>query len=868
MSAVSPATHGHAGEHGGHGAGHPEIGFLKKYVFSIDHKVIGIQFLFMGLMFMVVGGLLAMLIRWQMAWPDSETQGRDHPVPILAKSLWATVDAKMPLGAITAIDTVNNTVTVGNVSPFDVRPGDAVTITAAGGQTATGEVRGVEDRQATIDLATPSAGVLKAGDRVLGKRIPGPMPPDFYTMVFSMHGSIMIFFVIIPLLVGTFGNYLIPLKIGAPDMAFPFLNGAVFWTALPAGAIMVASFFMPHGPAGAGWTSYPPLSSIQQDAKPWDHTSRWYVYQRPKSELETIGQFLRIGGKVVALQEAKFQNGVLTASLPVGTSQALIEKSNAAVKAALQAYKKEMRTTLQGVDVQVKSAREAPALLTITGADEVTARNLLARAQDELSWQGTWSDASLIAGFLAMAGMIGFICAYFIRFGSTALNIVVGLTLSVVIGFFVNKGVQFAAFDGQSAWFLSITWLGFSSIMGALNYLTTIIKLRCPGMTMFRLPLSVWSLFITSLLVLLATPVLASALLLNLLDHHRLTSFFLPLNWTRSNHLEIVAGGGYPVLHQHLFWFYSHPAVYIMIVPAMGMVSDIISVFSRKPIFGYRPMVYAMAGIAFLGFIVWAHHMFQSGMNPTLATTFAISTMFIAVPSAIKTFNWLGTLWRGNIIYTSAMLNALAFVAMFVIGGLSGIFMASTAIDVHIHDTYFIVAHIHYVLFGGSMFGIFAAIYFWYPKMFGRMMNDRLGKIHFWITFIGFNCTFFTMHILGMRGMPRRVAGYTNYNSFADLQPMNVFITMSAFVMAVGQIPFVINFIGSWVWGKKAPQNPWNATTLEWVDAPSPPPHGNFTTVPQVYHGPYEYSSPLVEEDWLAQTRYVEGLEEVAVKGH
>jgi len=300
----------------------------------------------------------------------------------------------------------------------------------------------------------------------------------------------------------------------------------------------------------------------------------------------------------------------------------------------------------------------------------------------------------------------------------------------------------------------------------------------------------------------------------------------------------------------------------------MGMVSDIIAVFSRKPIFGYRPMVYAMAGIAFLGFIVWAHHMFQSGMNASLGTTFAISTMFIAVPSAIKTFNWLGTLWRGNIIYATPMLNALAFVAMFVIGGLSGIFMASTAIDVHIHDTYFIVAHIHYVLFGGSMFGIFAAIYFWYPKMFGRMMSEKLGKIHFWITFIGFNCTFFAMHILGMRGMPRRVAGFTNYKSFADLQPMNIFITMSAFVMAVGQIPFVINFIGSWFWGKKAPRNPWNATTLEWVDTSSPPPHGNFTTVPQVYHGPYEYSSPLVEEDFLPQTRYVEGIEEAAVGAH
>jgi len=540
-----------------------------------------------------------------------------------------------------------------------------------------------------------------------------------------------------------------------------------------------------------------------------------------------------------------------------------------AAKKGIEEYKKLSGSDAKGVTAAAKfDAAAGKGQLVIAGADEAAARAILRDARDNLRWQGTWSDASLVAGFLAMSAMIGFVCAYYMRLGGTAINVVAGLAVAMTGGFFLNKCVQYAAFDGQSAWFLSIAWLGFSSIMGALNYLTTIIKLRCPGMTMFRLPLSVWSLFITSMLVLLATPVLASALTLNLLDHHRLTSFFIPLNWTRSNHLEVVAGGGYPVLHQHLFWFYSHPAVYIMIVPAMGMMSDIIAVFSRKPVFGYRPMVYAMAGIAFLGFIVWAHHMFQSGMNATLGTTFAISTMFIAVPSAIKVFNWLGTIWRGNLIFSSAMLNALAFVSMFVIGGLSGIFMASTAIDVHIHDTYFIVAHIHYVLFGGSLFGIFAAIYFWYPKMFGRMMSERLGKIHFWVTFVGFNCTFFAMHILGMRGMPRRVAGYTNYNSFADLQPMNQFITYSAFVMAIGQIPFVINFIGSWVWGKKAPQNPWNATTLEWVEAPSPPPHGNFAKVPLVYHGPYEYSSPLVEEDWLAQTRYVEGLEGVTVAAH
>jgi cytochrome c oxidase subunit I len=295
------------------------------------------------------------------------------------------------------------------------------------------------------------------------------------------------------------------------------------------------------------------------------------------------------------------------------------------------------------------------------------------------------------------------------------------------------------------------------------------------------------------------------------------------------------------------------------------MVSDIIATFSRKPVFGYRPMVYALAGIAFLGFIVWAHHMFQSGMNPTLGTTFAVSTMFIAVPSAIKTFNWLGTLWRGNIIYSVPMCNALAFVSMFVIGGLSGIFMASTAVDVHIHDTYFIVAHIHYVLFGGSMFGIWAAIYYYYPKMFGRMMNNKLGYIHFFLSFIFFNCTFFAMHILGMAGMPRRYANYMNFTQFSHLQPMNEFISLSAFGLGLAQIPFIINFLGSWIWGPKAPRNPWNATTLEW-ETESPPPHGNFEKTPIVYHGPYEYASPLVEEDFLPQTRYVEGAEKLVVK--
>jgi len=679
-------SHAHHDDHA-HAHAHADPGFLKKYIFSMDHKIIGLQFLFVSLLFFVVGGLLAMLIRWQLAWPGDP----EHPVPILGTMLWGTTD--------------------------------------------------------------PATGAVT----------PGLMPPQFYNMVFSMHASIMIFFVIIPLLVGVFGNYLIPLKIGAGDMAFPFLNGLAFWFALPAGAIMVAGFWLPGGAAAAGWTSYPPLS-----------------HMIPPESLGITG--------------------------------------------------------IAGNWLQVPNS--------------------------------TWPMTPIIMNFLALFMMFAFICAYYVNLGNKPLNVAVSVILSLVGAWLLVRGIQRAAFNGQAAWFLSVIWLGFSSLMGAVNYLTTIIKLRCPGMTMFRLPLSVWSLFITSLLVLLATPVLAATLTMNLLDHHRITSFFQPYNWVLSDTLQDSAGGGFVIMHQHLFWFYSHPAVYIMILPAMGMVSDIISVFARKPIFGYRPMVYALAGIAFLGFIVWAHHMFQSGMNPTLGTTFAVSTMFIAVPSAIKTFNWLGTLWGGNIQLTTAMWNAIAFVAMFVIGGLSGIFMASTAVDVHIHDTYFIVAHIHYVLFGGTTFGVFAAIYFWYPKMFGRMMSETLGKIHFWLSFIAFNGTFFAMHILGMGGFPRRVADYMDYGSFAHFQPMNLFITMSAFLLGLAQIPFIINFIGSWIWGAKAPSNPWNATTLEWADTTSPPPHGNFVKVPVVHHGPYEYSSPLVEEDWLAQTRYVEGAEQLAAAKH
>ncbi|HSI33892.1 MAG: cbb3-type cytochrome c oxidase subunit I [Phycisphaerae bacterium] len=944
MNATAPAHHDdHA---------HHDPGFLKKYVFSTDHKVIGIQFLFMGLMFCVIGGGLAMLIRWQLAWPGD--MQNDRPVPLLGYALWSKPANDRVIGLTIEHDAAKKSITLANAqglkklsagdafhlrtdagvvypskvialdkqrvtldvsaAPADLKfevgkevkraieLGKVASVDAAGftveglgghdvvaprgdatgdtvivkpvannavtpvddAKSAKATVTGFEKGRATFALAPGAPAAPKVGDLVIGKRVPGPMPADFFNMVFTMHATIMIFFVVIPLLVGTFGNYLIPLKIGAADMAFPFLNGLAFWSAIPSGAIMVAGFFMPGGHAQAGWTSYPPVSTVSQNPKPWN-TGSWYAWKQPVTATEHAADVLRIGGHVVDLAvTADGKNVVLT--VPALTDPALAKRASNAANAALSEFK-EKRTDLklaEATSTFAPATADKPATITLAGADEAALRAVAADTQSKLRWRSNWSDVAIISTYLAFFLMAGFMAAHYVRLGHPVVNFLVGLPIAATAGFFLNKFAQYAAFDGQSAWFLSIIILGFSSLMGAVNYLTTIIKLRCPGMTMFRLPLSVWSLFITSLLVLLATPVLASALTLNLLDHHGLTSFFVPMNWTRSNAIQTVAfmggsttisGGGYPLLHQHLFWFYSHPAVYIMILPAMGMVSDILAVFARKPIFGYRPMVYAMGGIAFLGFIVWAHHMFQSGMNPTLGTTFAVSTMFIAVPSAIKVFNWLGTLWRGNIQFTSAMCNALAFVSMFVIGGLSGIFMASTAVDVHIHDTYFIVAHIHYVLFGGSLFGIFAGIYFWYPKMFGRVMNEFWGRVHFVLTFVSFNCTFFAMHILGLAGYPRRVPTGNKYQLYAQFQDMNWFISISAFVLGISQLPFIINFLGGLIWGKKASQNPWNATTLEWVDAPTPPPHNNFLVTPVVHHGPYEYSSPLVEEDFLAQTR-------------
>ncbi|UCC71183.1 MAG: cbb3-type cytochrome c oxidase subunit I [Gemmatimonadota bacterium] len=568
---AAPLAHGH----------HEEMSFVRKYIFSTDHKIIGIQFLFASLAFLALGGVLAIMLRWQLGFPGE---------------------------------------------------------------------------------AMPGVGVVA---------------PKFYNALVTMHGTFMVFFAVMPLLVGVYANYLIPLKIGAPDMAFPRLNMLSFWIFVQSGIVMTASLFVEGGAPGAGWTAYAPLSAVPQ-----------------------------------------------------------------------------------------------------------------------------YTGVSL----------------------------------------------------GQQLWIISIVLFGASSLLGSVNYITTVINMRAPGMTLFRMPLSIWALFITAIIALLAVPILAAAVILLFFDQTLGTTFFLP------------ADGGQPLLWQHLFWFFGHPEVYILILPAMGIISDVIANGSRKPVFGYHSMVLAIIAIAFLGWITWGHHMFQSGMNPLLGTSFMISTMAIAIPSAIKVFNWLGTMWRGNLRFHTPMLFAIGFVSLFTIGGLSGIFMASNSVDIFIHDTYFIVAHIHYVLFGGSLMAIFAAIYFWFPKMFGRMMNEAWGKIHFALTFIFYNLTFFPMHILGMGGHMRRIYDPTQYEFLQPYQPLNKFITISAILLFVAQLPLIANFFWSLFRGKKAEANPWRDNGLEWTVA-SPPPHGNFAVTPIVYRGPYEFSSPEVEEDYLPQDVPLNGEREVVGAG-
>jgi len=379
---------------------------------------------------------------------------------------------------------------------------------------------------------------------------------------------------------------------------------------------------------------------------------------------------------------------------------------------------------------------------------------------------------------------------------------------------------------GQVFFNMGVQWAGASSIMTALNFLVTIITMRAPGMTFWRMPLLVWANFTTSLLVVIATPFIAASQFFVMFDRIMHTNFFT------------VAEGGYVLAYQHIFWFYSHPAVYIMILPGFGIISEVIAVFSRKPVFGYRLMALSLMAILVLGFSVWAHHMFVAGMAPWLRVPMMVTSMIIAVPTGVKVFSWLATMWEGKIRFRTPMLFAVGFISMFVLGGLSGIFLASVPIDIAASDTYFIVAHIHYVLFGGSLFTIFAGIYYWFPKMTGRMYDERLGRLHFWLTFVGFNGTFFPMHWVGLQGMPRRVADYA-----AEFGNWNLVISMFSFLLGASTIVFVYNIIQSWTRGPIAESNPWRAMTLEW-QVSSPPPVFNFDEIPQVVGGPYEYGVP------------------------
>jgi cytochrome c oxidase subunit I len=384
---------------------------------------------------------------------------------------------------------------------------------------------------------------------------------------------------------------------------------------------------------------------------------------------------------------------------------------------------------------------------------------------------------------------------------------------------------------GEMLWIISLLLVGTSSILGAVNFITTIINMRVKDMTLFDMPLYCWAMLATSILALVSTPVLAGALILLSFDLIAGTAFFNP------------TGGGDPVVYQHLFWFYSHPAVYIMILPVFGLISDILPVHARKPIFGYRAIAYSSLAICFLGLVVWAHHMFTSGTPGWLRMFFMIATMAIAVPTGIKVFSWVATIWGGKIRLNSPMLFAIGFIALFLVGGLSGVMVASVPFDIHVHDTYFIVAHFHYVLFGGSVTGIYAGLYHWFPKMTGRMMNDKWGQVHFVLHFVGFNLCFFPMHILGLQGMPRRVVQYN-----PEFATVNQICTVGAVLLAISTIPFTINAVWSWLYGPKAGANPWKALTLEWQTT-SPPPIENFDEDPVLWSGPYEYGIDFDRED-------------------
>ncbi len=570
---------------------HEPQSFLRRYIFSTDHKVIGIQYYLTGMFVAVIAGLLAALIRLQLAWPMTK---------------WPLLGTLLPSGM----------------------PG-------------------------------------------------GVMKPEFYLALVTMHGTLMVFFVISFALVSGLGNYLIPLQIGARDMAFPFLNMLSYWLALPATLIMLGSFFVEGGAAASGWTAYPPLSAVEQ---------------------------------------------------------------------------------------------------AIPGS----------------GW-------------------------------------------------------------GQTLWLLGMALFIASFTMGGLNYFATVLNLRTRGMSMMRLPVTIWTMFMAAILGLLAFPPLTAAAIMLLFDRHGGTSFFLPAGLFFGNKL-LPHAGGTPLLWQHLFWFLGHPEVYVLLLPALGIAFDVLAPFIRKPIFGYRMTVYSFYVLGVLSMIVWGHHMFVSGMSPWVGEFFSVGTLLITIPSAIIGVNLLASLWGASIRPTTALLFALGVITLFGTGGLGGIFLGTATSDIYLHDTYFVVGHFHFMIGGVTLFGLFAGSYYWFPKMFGRMMSERLGKLHFWLTLLSFYAVFFGQHFLGLGGAPRRYYAFDKFQYLQAFHGLNLFITVSALVLGAAQLIFLINFFWSLFKGPKAGRNPWKATTLEWT-APSPPPHGNWgAALPTVHRWPYEYSVPGATEDYTPQT--------------
>ncbi len=577
-----------------HGDDKYRMSFISHYIFSMDHKMIAKQFLVTGMFWGIMGGLMSLVFRLQLGFPEESLAWLK---PVLGK--WITIS---------------------------------------------------------------ETGV-------------GSLDPEFYYALVTIHGTVIVFFVLTAGLSGTFSNLLIPLQCGARDMASPFLNMLSYWFFFLAGVVMFASLFLSTGPFSGGWTAYPPLSALPQ----------------------------------------------------------------------------------------------------------------------------------------AMSG----------------------------------SGA------GMTLWAVSIILFVVSVLLGGVNYITTVLNMRTKGMSMFRLPLTIWAFFITAIIGLLSFPVLFSGVLLLIFDRAIGTSFYLSDIYIGGQALDYV--GGSPILYQHLFWFLGHPEVYIIILPAMGIVSEVLSVNSRKPIFGYKAMVYSIAAIAFLSFIVWAHHMFMSGVNPFISNFFVLFTLIIAVPSAVKVFNWISTLYKGNIRFTNAMLFAIGFVSMFISGGLTGIFLGNSAIDIQLHDTYFVVAHFHIVMGVAAFFGMFSGVYHWYPKMFGRFMNPVLGKIHFWVTMIGAYAIFWPMHYTGMAGVPRRYYRFDSFEAFSYFGEINQFITIAAVVVFAAQVLFIINFFYSiWNGKKQTTVNPWGATTLEWT-TPIEPGHGNWPgAIPVVHRWAYDYGKD--GRDFIPQT--------------